>query len=220
MAHKDLLKKAFRNNFIRKSVADLKSLGAKEAHPKPRHTSSTNLFSRTENDVPDLPTPPMSTEDSDAQKVTEHEHKTDDSASSLVAASEAAKPSRENVAEWLQTVPKDPATMSSTEIRVEMEKADADRKAQILRSHEQLLRDHRDLVVASEKMIVSHLDTIETAFALLEIMDALSSHAEPMRREMLEKKQFCEKKLIDLSPVRSRLETLRAGKGYICLDAD
>jgi hypothetical protein len=88
------------------------------------------------------------------------------------------------------------------------------------RSHEQLLRDHRDLVLASEKMIASHLDTIETSLVLLDVIHALSPHAEALKREMLEKKQLCENKLTDLLPVKSRLEMLRAGKGYICLDVD
>lgn len=98
--------------------------------------------------------------------------------------------------------------------------ADANHKVQVLRYHEQLLRDHRDLVVASENMIVSHLDTIETMFDLLEVLDELSPYAEPLKRGILEKKQYCEKKLTDLSPLRSRLEALRAGKGYTCLDLD
>ncbi|KAL5408072.1 hypothetical protein PMIN06_005687 [Paraphaeosphaeria minitans] len=220
MTRKDLLKKAFRNSFIRKSVADLKSLGTEKTHPKPRHASSTSLRSRYEGNAPVLTTPPMSTVDAAQENVAEQEHNIDDSDSSLVAASEAAKSSRESVVEWLQTVPKDPAKMSSTEIRVEMEKADADRKAQILRSHKQLLRDHHDLVEAFEKMIASHLDTIETALALLEVMESLSPFTDLLKLDMLEKQQFCEEKLTDLSTLRSRLETLRAGKGYICLDAD
>ncbi|KAF2444753.1 hypothetical protein P171DRAFT_282049 [Karstenula rhodostoma CBS 690.94] len=121
MTRKDLLKKAFRNNFIRKSVADLKSLGTEKAHPKPRHSSSTNLRSQYEEDAPVLPTPPMSTGDFSAHEdAIEQEHKVD--ASNLVAASETASSSRESVTEWLQTVPKDPAMMSSSEIRIEMEK--------------------------------------------------------------------------------------------------
>jgi hypothetical protein len=69
-------------------------------------------------------------------------------------------------------------------------------------------------------MIASHLDTIETTLALLEVMDALSPHADALKREMLEMKQLCENKLTDLLPVKSRLEMLRAGKEYICLDVN
>lgn len=123
MARKDLLKKAFRNNFIRKSVADLKSLGTEKVHPKPYPASSTSLRSQYEYNAPVLPRPLIDTDDFPAQeKAILQEHILDDSAPSLVATFEAAKTSRESVAEWLQTVPKDPATMSSSEIRVEMEK--------------------------------------------------------------------------------------------------
>lgn len=59
-------------------------------------------------------------------------------------------------------------------------------------------------------MVVSHLDTIDTTLALLEVMDALSPHAEALKQQMLEKKQVCADKLIDLSMMRSRLDRDRA----------
>jgi hypothetical protein len=123
MARKDLLKKAFHNNFIRRSVADLKSLGSEKATPKPRHASSTNLRSMYEDTTPVLPTPPTSTDDLPTnEKAIAQGYKANEGASNLVAASEAANVSRESVAEWLQKVPKDPVEMSSSEIRAEMEK--------------------------------------------------------------------------------------------------
>lgn len=41
MARKDLLKRAFHNSFMRKSVADLKSVATNRATPKPRRSSSS-----------------------------------------------------------------------------------------------------------------------------------------------------------------------------------
>lgn len=59
-------------------------------------------------------------------------------------------------------------------------------------------------------MVVSHLDTIDTTLALLEVMDALSPHAEALKQQMLEKKQVGADKLIDLSMMRSRLDRDKA----------
>jgi hypothetical protein len=126
MARKDLLKKAFRNNFIRRSVADLKSLGSGNAASKPRHASSTSLRSMYEDGAPVQPKLPMSTDDFPKnKKAIAQGYKADDNASSLLAVSQDANASRESVAEWLQTVPKDPVKMSSSEIRAEMEKVRA-----------------------------------------------------------------------------------------------
>ncbi|KAJ4349779.1 uncharacterized protein N0V89_008397 [Didymosphaeria variabile] len=192
MARKDLLKKAFRNNFLRKSVADLKSFGTEKARQKPRCASSTSLRSMYEDAAPALSTPPTSTNGFPAQDkpMVKKDDISNESASSLFAVSEAAKTSRESVAEWLHTVPKDAAQMSSSEVRREIEKADAVHKDQVLRNHEQLLSAHCDLVFTSQEILVSHLDTIDTTLTLLEVMEALSPHAQTLRQEMLDKKHL------------------------------
>ena len=124
MARKDLLKKAFRNNFLRKSVADLKSLGAEKAPRKHRHASSTSLRSTYEEAAPVLPRPLLSIDEFLTQEnaSSQQQDHADTNGANLLAASEAAKTSRESVTEWLETIPKDAVQMSSSEIRHEMEK--------------------------------------------------------------------------------------------------
>ena len=63
MARKDLLKKAFRNNFIRKSVADLRSLTTDKASSKSQQSSPSSLRFKHHDAAPVLPTPRTSTPD-------------------------------------------------------------------------------------------------------------------------------------------------------------
>ncbi|KAL1610386.1 hypothetical protein SLS60_002053 [Paraconiothyrium brasiliense] len=212
MARKDLLKKAFRNNFLRKSVADLKSLGAEKARPKPRHASSTSLRSMYEDTSPVPSTPPTNTDGVHAQEkpTVQKGGISSESAASFYAVSETANISRESVAEWLQNVPKDAAQMSSSEIRREIEKADAVHKDQVLRNHEQLLSAYHDLVFTSQEMLLSHLDTIDTTLTLLDVMEALSPHAQMLRQEMLEKKDLCESKLAEMK-TKARTKLVNTG---------
>lgn len=90
-------------------------------------------------------------------------------------------------------------------VESDTEQADADHKARVLRRHDQLLSDHRDLIAAFKKMIISHIDTIETAITLLDVMGALSPHTDSLNKEMREKKEHCEKKLADLLSLQSAM---------------
>lgn len=123
MARKDLLKKAFRNNFISKSFADLKSTGAEKVQPKAHHASSANLRSAYNDAAPVLQTPPVNTDAFAAQEQTIPRQEDADNLSGVnsLAPSEATTSSRESVAEWIQTIPKDPIKMTSSEIRREMD---------------------------------------------------------------------------------------------------
>ena len=89
------------------------------------------------------------------------------------------------------------------------------RSAYILRGHDQLLTDCRDLVTTAEEIAVSHLDTIDTALTLLEAFKEMSPHMEVLKQEMLVKSQVCEDHLIDLLPIQSRLQSAKAGKEYM-----
>ena len=70
MARKDLLKKAFRNNFIRKSVADLKSAASEKAHGSfinllsPKKSAPPNHPASVRTDTPDFPAyePPVASQ--------------------------------------------------------------------------------------------------------------------------------------------------------------
>ncbi|KAF1974892.1 hypothetical protein BU23DRAFT_567260 [Bimuria novae-zelandiae CBS 107.79] len=244
MARKDLLKKAFRNNFIRKSVADLKSLTIDRSPAKHRHVSSTSLRSHFQDVAPVIPPPRTSTPDFPA-----HEQTTVTDESDPHASASSPPPKRvptgqdpNEVAQWVDSVgPKDdvvriaspelhrheknvlengnPMTMSPSQVRQVMEKADAHHKvkirsAHLLRGHNQLVSDCHDLFVSTEEMVASHLDTIDTTLAILEAFDEMSPYLEGLKQEMVEKKVMCENQLIDLLPVQSRLEHARAGKGY------
>jgi hypothetical protein len=58
------------------------------------------------------------------------------------------------------------------------------------------------LLQLSEAMIVSHLETIETSLTLLEAMENFSPHVIPLRKDMLEKKCWCENQLRELQQAR------------------
>lgn len=58
------------------------------------------------------------------------------------------------------------------------------------------------LLQQAELMMLSHLDTIETTLTLLEAMEKLSPHVEPMRKDVLVKKKWCERKLEKLRSIR------------------
>lgn len=55
----------------------------------------------------------------------------------------------------------------------------------------------------SETMTASHIDTIETALTLLHALEQLSPHVGALRKEMLEKKQWCEKQLRELQKAQA-----------------
>jgi hypothetical protein len=50
----------------------------------------------------------------------------------------------------------------------------------------------------SETMTTSHIDTIEMTLTLLQALEKLSPHVGPLKKEMLEKKAWCEKQLTQL----------------------
>ncbi|KAF2678467.1 hypothetical protein K458DRAFT_395008 [Lentithecium fluviatile CBS 122367] len=62
---------------------------------------------------------------------------------------------------------------------------------------------HR-LLQFTETMTVSHLDTIETTLTLLEALEKFSPEVEPLRKEILEKKSWCESQLKEVHRAEGR----------------
>jgi len=60
------------------------------------------------------------------------------------------------------------------------------------------------LLDEAENMAVSHLDTIETTFTLLEALKGMSEHTNPIRMEMVKKRSMCERKLRELRQARGK----------------
>lgn len=55
-------------------------------------------------------------------------------------------------------------------------------------------------------MVLEHVDTIQTAFTLLDAMEGMSPHVEGARKEMVGKLEGCERGLEELVGVKGRVE--------------
>lgn len=80
------------------------------------------------------------------------------------------------------------------------------RTAALLRSHAHLLSDCRHVLALVENMVLEHVDTIQTAFTLLDAMEGMSPHVEGVRKEMVGKLEGCERGLEELVGVKGRVE--------------
>ncbi|KAJ4305275.1 hypothetical protein N0V90_000806 [Kalmusia sp. IMI 367209] len=208
MARKDLLKRAFRNSFMRKSVADLKLPAAEKAHPEPRHASSTadlrTHYESTASSPDDITDAVVGDDNVDNQPANTTRYTESDQSDQV--------PCGSGVGEWLQSINEDHAMhMTSSEIRRQMDKYDVERKRKIFggptrRGNHGMSADYHALLFIAEEMAASHLDTIGTALTILEAMGALSPHTEALRQEMLEKKRRCCDKMEKLLQSRVNLE--------------
>ncbi|KZM21970.1 hypothetical protein ST47_g6856 [Ascochyta rabiei] len=63
--------------------------------------------------------------------------------------------------------------------------------------------------------VEDHFDTIQTTLALLDALDGFSATISELRKEMLEKKQACEEKMVMLDAVEREIEgTYFAGESH------
>lgn len=125
MARKDLLKKAFRNNFIRKSVADLKSLTIDRTPKLPRkHASSASLRFTYDEAAPVIPTPRTGTLDFPAHEntITEEKGHLQANAKSVSPVRTSTGETPNEVAQWAESIDSDSVRISASEVRRHEEK--------------------------------------------------------------------------------------------------
>ncbi|KAK3203099.1 hypothetical protein GRF29_112g262738 [Pseudopithomyces chartarum] len=204
MARKDLLRKAFRNNFLRKSVADLKSLASDKAHASFTNLRSPHKLTPSKQPIPThrpatpdaVPTPPTAVTESDSSSSERTVTPTPDPTAQHAEPLRPGASLRVSTPEpsWREEKAaggRDPMRMTAKEIRGEMDEADAHtatlRTAALLRSHAHLLSDCRHVLALVENMVLEHVDTIQTAFTLLDAMEGMSPHVEGVRKEMVGK---------------------------------
>jgi hypothetical protein len=68
-------------------------------------------------------------------------------------------------------------------------------------------REHIDRITRfGETQTVFHLDTLDTALALIQALEQMSPHVGPLKETMLKRKEWCEKHLGELQKMQTKGE--------------